>query len=223
MELNKIHNIDCLEFMKTLPDKCIDLVLTDPPYNASNSNIGFKDGYKTINEEWDKNFDPIPFLDESFRIIKDGGSILVFCSYHLLGKYLEYGKKVQQIIHWEHITAMPAIAKVYTPVIEYIVWFSTPKYTFNKEFSDRNVLHAKKPYQVNEDFGHPSPKPTELICKLLQVHSKENDIVFDPFLGSGTTAIACKMLNRNYIGCEISPEYCKIAEERINAISNTLF
>ncbi len=59
--------------------------------------------------------------------------------------------------------------------------------------------------------------------KIIQDYSRENDVVFDPFLGSGTTAVAAKLLNRNYIGCEISPEYCKIAEARIKAISNPLF
>jgi site-specific DNA-methyltransferase (adenine-specific) len=200
--------------MREIPDKSIDLVLTDPPYNASNSNISF-DNYRTINEDWDKNWEAKPFLDEAFRIIKKGGSILSFCSYHTLGQYLNYGKKVQQIIHWEHTTALPAIAKIYTPVIEYIVWFSTPNYCFNKQLSGRNVLKAKKPYQCGEDFKHPSPKPTELIGRLLHVHSNENDLILDPFLGSGTTAVACQALKRNFIGIEISPEYCEIARQRL--------
>jgi site-specific DNA-methyltransferase (adenine-specific) len=214
--INKVIQGDCLEVMKELPDKCVDLVLTDPPYNASNSNIRFGDGYRTINEDWDKNFCPTPFLNECFRLLKDGGSILVFCSYHLLGKYLEYGRKVQQIIHWEHITALPAIAKVYTPTIEYIVWFSTPNYIFNKEFSGRNVIREKKSYQVGESFNHPSVKPIELIKKLLAVHSNEEDIVLDPFLGSGTTAVAYKQLDRNFIGIEISEKYCEIARQRLS-------
>lgn len=207
---------DALIEMKKIPDKSIDLVLTDPPYNASNSHIGFKDGYKTIDEEWDKNFNPYPFLDIAFQKIRDGGGILAFCSYHLLGKYLEYGKKVQQVIHWEHITAMPAIAKVYTPVIEYIVWYSTPCYTFNKGIIPTNCIRNKKGYLVDGKIEHPSLKPTDLIKKLLYVHSNEGDTILDPFMGSGTTGVACKELGRNFIGIEISSDYFAIAKKRID-------
>lgn len=214
---------DCLEEMKKIPDKSIDLVLTDPPYNASNSNIGFDGGYKTINEEWDKNFNPYPFLDIAFQKIRDGGGILTFCSYHLLGKYLEYGKKVQQLIHWEHITAMPAIAKVYTPVIEYVVWYSTPNYTFNKKEAGRNIIRNKKAYLVDGKFDHPSIKPSNLIEQLLRIHSIEGQLVLDPFMGSGTTGVACKELGRNFIGIEIEPKYFEIAQRRINQATKELF
>ena len=216
IEVNKIYNADCMDILKQLPDKCIDLVLTDPPYNASNSNIGMKNGYKTINEEWDKNFNPLPYLEELKRVIKDGGSLIVFCSYHLLGTYLMWEKmKLQQIIHWEHITALPAIAKVYTPVIEYAVWYSTPNYTFNKEYSKTNVIRNRKAYQVDGKISHPSVKPSDLIQKLLQVHSNENDLVLDCFSGSGTTAIACHNLKRRFICIEKNYNYWKASCERL--------
>ena len=217
--INKITCADCMDILKQLPDKCIDLVLTDPPYNASNSNIGLRGGYKTINEDWDKNFNPIPFLEESKRVLKDGGSMIVFCSYHLLGEYLNWkGLKLQQIIHWEHITAVPAIAKVYTPVVEYAIWYSTQNYTFNKRFAETNVIRNRKAYQVDGKFiNHPSVKPTDLIQKLLSVHSNENDLVLDCFSGSGTTAIACHKLKRRFICIEKDKDYweasCKRLEE----------
>ena len=74
-----------------------------------------------------------------------------------------------------------------------------------------------------EERYHPTQKPIELMRQILRDYSKEGEIIFDPFLGSGSTAIACKLDKRNYIGCEISPKYCKIAEARIKSISNTLF
>lgn len=207
---NKVHCGDCLEVMKDIPDKSIDLVLTDPPYNASNGSLK-----ETINEEWDKTFNPIPFLDEAFRLIKDGGSVLVFCSYHLLGVYLQYDAKVQQIIHWQHISSLPAIAKVYTPTIEYIVWYTTPNYTFNKKFAGKNVIRSLKPYQLKEKYGHPSPKPEQLAGKLLNVHSKEGDLILDPFAGSGTTGRACKDLGREFILIEKEPKYVEICKKRL--------
>ena len=212
--INTVIQGDCLEVMRGIEDKSVDLVLTDPPYNASNSGIKFK-GYTTINEEWDKGFDPYLFLDQSFRILKPGGSLLVFCSYHLLGKYLMYGKKVQQIIHWKHNSAVPAVAKVYTPVIEYIVWYSTPNYTFNKSTVKTNCISNNKGYQVDGKFDHPSQKPTDLMKKLIGVHSNPNDLIVDPFIGSGSTLVAAKQLGRRYIGIEIDEGYCRIARERL--------
>ena len=217
----QIYNSDCLEVLPGLEK--VDLCLTDPPYNASNSNIGFKNGYKTIDEKWDKNFNPYPFLNVAFQKIREGGSILTFCSYHLLGKYLEYNKKIQQVLHWEYVTAMPAIAKVYTPVIEYIVWYSTPKYTFNKKEAETNVLRVRKAYQVDYKMEHPSVKPSNLIKKLLRVHSNPNNLIIDPFLGSGTTAVACKELGRRCIGIEISETYCQIAVKRLKNTQKDMF
>jgi DNA modification methylase len=209
--------------MKKIPNKSIDLVLTDPPYNASNSNIGFKDGYKTINEEWDKNFNPCPFLETCFNKIKNGGSVIVFCSYHLLGIYLNYKAKIQQIIHWEHISAMPAIAKVYTPVVEYMVWYSTPRYCFNKKEAHTNILRVRKGHQVDGAKYHPSQKPSNIMGALLRVHSNKNDLILDPFMGSGTTGVACKELGRGFIGIEINKDYYDIAKKRIANTQGSLF
>ena len=215
--LNKIIHADCMDILKQLPDKCIDLVLTDPPYNASNSNITCADRhYSTINVEWDKNFNPIPYLDECKRVLKDGGSMLFFCTYHLLGTYLNWnGLKLQQVIHWQHTNPFPAIAKVYSPAIEYIVWYSSPKYTFNKEFAKTNVILNNKANQVDGKFNHPSVKPSDLIKKLLLVHSNENALILDPFSGSGTTAVACHHLKRNFICIEKDKDYYNLSVERL--------
>ena len=129
---------------------------------------------------------------------------------------LNFKSKVQQIIHWEHITAMPAIAKVYTPVIEYMVWFSTPRYIFNKKLAKTNVIKKHKAHIVDGKINHPSVKPTSLIINLLNVHSEEASLILDPFLGSGTTAVACEKLGRRWIGIEISEKYCEIAAKRIS-------
>ena len=87
---------DCLEIITEFPEESIDLVLTDPPYNASNSKLGFADGhYVTINKKWDKNFKPF-FFDHCANLLKPGGQILAFYSYHLLGEYLQ--KNNRQII-----------------------------------------------------------------------------------------------------------------------------
>lgn len=222
--LNTIILGDCLDVMKLITDKSIDLVLTDPPYNASNSNIGFSGKkYKSINSEWDKGFNPIDFLELSKDKLKDNGSMLVFCSYHLLGTYLNWkGMKLQQIIHWRHLTAFPAIAKIYTPAIEYIVWYSKPNYVFNKKLSGNNVIDNHKSYIVDGDINHPSPKPTNLIEKLLSIHSNKDDLILDCFSGSGTTAIACSKLKRNFICIEKDPDYHSASVKRLEDFKKQL-
>lgn len=215
--INKIIHADCLDILKGLPDKCIDLVLTDPPYNASNSNISCEEkGYNSINKDWDKNFIAKPFLDLCYEKLKDNGSMIIFCSYHTLEQYLSFKKmKLQQILHWEKTNPFPAIAKVYTPNVEYIVWFvKGSPYVFNKNFAEHCILRTPI-CQGSERENHPSQKPLKLINKLLLVHSNEHDIVLDCFSGSGTTAVACHNLNRRFICIEKEKEYYDLSVERL--------
>lgn len=215
--INQIINADCLDILRQLPDKCVDLVLTDPPYNASNSKISCADKhYSTVNEDWDKGFMAKDFLDLCYDKLKDNGSMIVFCSYHTLSQYLTYDKlKLQQIIHWVKTNPFPAIAKVYTPNVEYAVWFvKGSPYTFNKEFAGQNILTTNI-CAGNERTEHPTQKPLDLWYKLLKVHSNENDLILDCFSGSGTTAVACHNLHRRFICIEKDPEYCRASCERL--------
>lgn len=217
---NKIINADCMDILKQLPDNCVDLVLTDPPYNASNSNISFQDkGFNSVEEKWDKDFNATYFLDSVLEKVKYNGSVLAFCSYHTLGQYLNWGKmKIQQIIHWNKSNAFPAIAKVYTPSIEYCVWFVNKgsPYVFNKKYAERDLI-VTPICQGKERIGHPTQKPLELFEKLLLVHSNENDLVLDCFSGSGTTAVACHRLKRRFICIEKDAEYWAKSVERLKA------
>ena len=215
--IGKITCADCLDILKQLPDKCVDLVLTDPPYNASNSNVSCAvKHYKTLNEDWDKGFVAKDFLDLCYNKLKDNGSMIVFCSHHTLSQYLNYDKiKIQQIIHWIKSNPFPAIAKVYTPNVEYAVWFvKGSPYTFNKKFANQNIITTSICGR-NERENHPTQKPLELWNKLLLVHSNENDLVLDCFSGSGTTAVACHNLKRRFICIERDREYWKASCERL--------
>lgn len=215
--LDKIISGDCLEVLKDIPDGSIDLVLTDPPYNASNSNVACANKhYKAINEDWDKGFQAQEFLDLCYDKLKKNGSMIVFCSYHTLSQYLTYDKlKIQQIIHWIKTNPFPAIEKVYTPSVEYAVWFvKGSPYTFNKKFAGQNILTTSI-CAGEERTEHPTQKPLDLWAKLLQVHSNEGDVVLDCFSGSGTTAIACHRMNRHFICIEKDEKYIKISKQRL--------
>lgn len=215
LELNKIHNIDCLEFMKTLSDKCIDLVLTDPPYGIK-MDEGF-DGFggfggfgepiarKQYVGGWDDTRPSKDYFDEILRI---GKLVIIFG-----GNY--FNDLLPQSTHWlvwDKLNTMPTFSDCE------LLWTSSPRKSVKKYTHLWNGLIGKEKFRE-----HPTQKPVELIRKLLQDYSEENDIVFDPFAGSGTTGVACQLDKRRYILNEISPEYCKIAEERIKSISNPLF
>jgi len=236
MILNTIEQCDYRDFSPTIPDNSIDLLLTDPPYNASNSGLSSLSGnYKMMNEEWDRGFDPSIFVNMIIPKLKDNGQMLIFCSYHLLGDYLHLILKKdglqwktpitdivnriewRQILHWYKTNSMPSLTgKLYGFAIEYILWFTKSKeYTFNKgqRASYLNVFEGcNGVYKVTE---HPNEKPLSLIRQLARAHSNEGDLVCDLFMGSGTTAVACKESDRNFIGCEIDPRWVEVAYNRI--------
>ena len=221
MELNVIHNIDCLEFMKGMENDSVDLILTDPPYGMS-----FQSNYRKVKHEKivnDTNLDWLPeFIESSYRILKDDRHAYFFCSFHnvdIFKQAIEKHFEVKNILVWaKNNTGMGDLEGDYAPQYEFCIYARKG----NRKLNDgraSNILQFNRTGNVN----HPTEKPLDLFSFLIKKSTQENEIVFDGFIGGGTTALACKLLKRNYIGCEISPEYCKIAEERINAISNTLF
>ena len=215
LELNKIHNIDCLEFMKTLPDKCIDLVLTDPPYgigaDKGSGGGSFRGKVNKFEGDWD-NFTPSrEYFDEIFRISKNQ---IIFGGNYFLDKlyptscFLVWDKRCGVIPERTFADGEIAWTSFKQPLrIFRFVW-------------DGMIQQNMKDKEIK---FHPTQKPVELMKWCVDKFSKEDDIIFDPFTGGGSSLMACKLLKRNYIGCEISKEYCEIAEQRIKSISNPLF
>jgi site-specific DNA-methyltransferase (adenine-specific) len=213
--IDKVLCMDAVECMRLIPDKTVDLICTDPPYSISDKGGSKKvKNYSIFRNDWDKDFNPLPFLDEAFRIIKDNGQIIVMCNRSLLGTYLRY-RKEQDILHWYHPTRVPAFSKVFAPTIEYAVWWTNPDYTFNKKYAKTNVFDYLRPYQLNQKYPHPSQKPTHLIKKWIQVLTNPGDMVIDFFVGSGTTAIAALEMDRHFIVNDISPEYAEMTKKRV--------
>jgi DNA modification methylase len=239
MELNKIYQGDALEVMKKIPDGSVDLVFTDPPYNISQKNKIFRD-YRSgkradINfdfGEWDYNFQIEPFLEEAKRVLNDNGSIIVWTSEQLYGKYRDWFEKnmyPKQLLIWVKTNPLPQFRLVgYRQATELLFWALKKKNTKNnsnfifkgqKEMT--NVFYAPI-VGGKERTDHPTQKPLSITKKIIERHCKEGGIVLDPYLGSGTTAVACKLLNRNYIGIEINSDYIKIAQKRIDTIQEPM-
>lgn len=187
--VNQIICGDCLEVMKEMPDKCVDFVFADPPYGINKA-------------EWDKRY-IFGFESEILRLSKRGIAItpgqenIKACIENLS---LEY----KGILAARNINGMTFNKIGFGNWIPVILGGDIIRGQDFFEFTIRGIQPE-----------HPSPKPFEFILKILHRFTQEDDLILDPFLGSGTTAEACKLLHRNFIGIEINPEYCKIAEERL--------
>jgi len=205
--INTIQNIDCLEGFKKIPDRSIDLVLTDPPYGLN------KQGIK--NDHDLSLFYSI--LPESHRVLKDNSFFITFFS----TKFLPYIFKNNPFqYYWNFVLYCPN-GRVMSPIgfTKYMscVVFKKGNPKMVKRSKDIFVDTPGKMVEPDEGFiNHPTPKPKTFIKEILNMFSKEGDIVLDPFIGSGSTAVACKILKRNYIGFDINYDYCKLSKNRIS-------
>jgi len=224
IELNKIYCGDCFDYLKTFPDKYFDLLLTDPPYCL------FKIG-------GDKPFGKTKIGgDKPFGKTKiDGDNLVCAKEYPLIDWDNELSveminelvriSKNQIIFGFEHLSdKLPKSRGVYcwdkkrgegTTFSDFeLIWTSFNKPATFIRFKWNGMLRDS--FEIEPNLRkHPTQKPIEIIKILLKNHSKEGEIICDPFMGSGTTAVACKQLNRKFIGFELSQEYCDIANERL--------
>lgn len=222
IELNKIYNAECLEFMRSMPDNCVDLVVTDPPYEIATKGGGLGKRPVYENGALDKisqGFDVEATLEQIARICKKI-NIFIFCSTKQKPRIMNWGYdrgcNVAELF-WHKPNAAPFTNNTFKSDVEDIVYIREKGVKINGR-SKLFIHNASK-----SKYGHPSEKPLEIIKKLVLTASNEGDLIFDPFMGSGTTAVACKELNRNFIGCEIETRYCEIAEKRLkNTIKGLL-
>jgi len=197
--INKIICGDCLEVMKEIPDKSVDLILTDPPYGINFQSNYRKTKYDKI--ENDDNF-PLWIFEEFNRIAKR--AVYVFCRWDNLGEL----PKPKSVIAWvKNNWSMGDLLHEHGRQWEAICFYPQEEHEFIKRIPD--VIRVNR----TGNNLHPTEKPVDLMIQIIQAN--KGDLILDPFLGSGTTAVACKHLKRNFIGIEISPEYCKIANERL--------
>jgi DNA modification methylase len=229
----ELHNENCLKTMDKMIKNGItcDLILTDPPYNISKKNnfntmrgvrVGIDFG------DWDKGFDQFEWIDKGTQVLGKNGSMVIFNSWQNIGNIAKYaeesGMDIKDCIRWEKSNPMPRnIDRRYVVDYEMAVWLvkKKSKWTFNRfDPKYERPLFKCGIVQGAEKTLHPTQKPIALMEHLIKIHSNENDIVFDPFLGSGTVGEACKNLNRKFIGVELDPKYFKIAEERLLKINN---
>jgi len=248
--INKIHNKDCLDFMKEMSDNSIDMVLTSPPYNTARS-VKTKRGLKNLENRYvgynDNKTDEeyiewtINILSEAERILVENGCMLYNLSYSSENTHLMWlvvaeiikrtNLTIADCVVWKKKSALPnnVSHNKLTRIIEYVfvICRKSEISTFktNKKMTGEGVT-GQKFYEnifnfveaANNDGAtktHKATYSTELCEKLLNIYAPENAIVLDPFIGTGTTAIACRNLNKRFIGIEISKEYCEIANSKL--------
>lgn len=231
----KLLNRDCLEYMKTLPDNCIDLILTDPPYNIaqySTGNIALP-GREALNNDiaaWDNvPLDPKDLLDDFKRILKPDGNIFAFTSYNLIGKWHQVFDSefdTFQFFIWHKTNPAPKIYKNgFLNSCEMIIclWNKGHKWNFTKQNEMHNFFESPicMPPERLKNPKHPAQKPVRLLSHLIRIASNPGDMVFDPFMGVGSTGVAAKECGRHFIGCEIDPSYYEAACRRMGCPSET--
>lgn len=220
----KLYNDDCLNVLKGIDDNSIDLILTDPPYNIARDNNFHTMGRKGIDfGEWDKGFDLFSYIDLLPRVCDKDASVVIFNDWKNIGEIAKYAESkgfvIKDMLRWEKSNPMPRNRdRRFIVDYEVAVWLTMPKakWTFNRqsETYDRPLFKGSL-VSGNEKTAHTTQKPIWLMKQILQVLSNEGDTVLDPFMGSGSTGVACKELGRNFIGVELDKQYFDIATKRI--------
>lgn len=227
MEILQIGNCllingDCYEYIKTIPDKSIDLIHTDPPYviHSNKEDVGpfmEKKGFdksvdklKNISDGYN-----VDFMFEQFERITKNINYQIWCNKKQFIDYLLLAKENKWT--WQDIclyrnNAMPNVNGKYQDKDYLVHLWKGRKLTgcYKEKITDYHWNIGGK-----KEYNHPALKPLEPIINLIQTGSDENDVVFDPFMGSGTTGVACVKTNRVFIGIEIDKTYFEIAKERI--------
>jgi site-specific DNA-methyltransferase (adenine-specific) len=208
-----LYNDDCLKVLPTLADNSIDLVLTDPPYGMNYQSNWRKIKYKKINN--DNNIDWLYFSLKQFkRILKEDSHCYIFCSIHFLSKFIDYSKEhftLKDILIWEKNNhGSGDLTGGYAPKYEFILFLTKGRKELNGK-REPNILK----YNKTNNILHPTQKPTDLLEFLISKSSQEKDLILDSFMGSGSTGVACKNINRKFIGIEMDKNYFDIAKNRI--------
>ena len=220
----KLYNDDCLNVLKGIDDNSIDLILTDPPYNIARDNNFHTMGRKGIDfGEWDKGFDLFSYIDLLPRVCTKNANVVIFNDWKNIGEIAKYAESkgfvIKDMLRWEKSNPMPRNRdRRFIVDYEVAVWLTMPKakWTFNRqsETYDRPLFKGSL-VSGKEKTAHTTQKPIWLMKEILQVLSNECDTVLDPFMGSGSTGVACKELGRNFIGVELDKQYFDIATKRI--------
>ena len=246
----KLYNADCYESILNIPDKSIDLIITDPPYKYTTGGCGKNQTgkYKELFDRKNKNRDDIESMSLNLKLLNDRKvksrteiktissgfdysllnildkkmkkiNIYIWCSKHQVEPILKHyiDKKCNiEIITWHKTNPLPTANNTYLNDTEYCIFAREKGVKLNGTYETKRKYYVSSINQKDKKkYNHPTIKPLNIIENLIINSSNEGDTILDCFMGSGTTGVACKELNRNFIGIEIDENYFNIAKERI--------
>jgi len=227
----RIFNRDSLEFIKKMRTNSVNFIFTDPPYNISQystGNIKFSNRSDINNDiaDWDRDFDPANYKNDFLRVLKPNGNLFAFTSYNSIGRWHEIYDPLFdtfQFFIWHKTNPTPKFHKAgFLNSCEMIACMWNKGHTWN--FGNQNQMHnffetpiCMKPERL-QNPKHPTQKPIALLKHIIQIATNEGDVVFDPFMGVGSTGVASLRLNRKFIGIEINSEYFKASQKRLEMI-----
>ncbi|MBA2691289.1 MAG: site-specific DNA-methyltransferase [Rubrobacter sp.] len=237
-----VYLADCLELMRSMPASCVDAVFADPPYRLSSGGVTVRGGKLAPVDKgaWDRSLGSFGkdhefnerWIEAAKRVLKPGGALWASGTHHIifsLGYALQIsGFRIINSIAWEKPAPPPnALHTAFTHSHEILIWASKGRgHTFNYDLvnsprPDSQISTVWRiptvPRREKRHGYHPTQKPLRLVRRALLASTKEGGLVFDPFTGSGTTAVAAKELNRFFVGSEMETEYAKLAARRIRA------
>lgn len=228
MEEIKLYNADCLNILKTIPNNSIDLIIIDPPYDfmtkhKSNNYTGAgafgklgrsyhgelenDNMIKGINEN---------VLKELVRVMKKI-NIYIWCNKEQIYNYLSFFKQYNfDLLSWHKTNPVPTCNNKYLSDTEYLLFFRENGVKIYGTYATKKKYYITPTNKEDKNkYKHPTIKPLNITENLILNSSKENDIILDCFMGTGTTGVACKKLNRKFVGIEIEEKYFDIAKQRI--------
>jgi DNA modification methylase len=220
----QLYNGNCMELLKTIPDNSIDLVVTDPPYEIATTGGGLAVNGQV--KQWKEHdldgmkdgFSPV-VLDELCRVMKKINCYF-FCSQKQimpLVKYFVEGKKCNwNLLCWHKNNPVPACGNKYLSDTEYILFFREKGVKIYGEYETKKTYYVTASNQKEKKlYGHPTVKPVEILKNLIFNSSLVDETVLDPFMGTGSTGVACKELGRNFIGIELDATHFATAKARL--------
>jgi DNA modification methylase len=226
-----IEHADSREHIRAMPDSSVDLILTDPPYNLAGYSTGniamsWRKDFNNDLAAWDQEaFDPAEWLDELTRVLKPTGNLFAFTSYNMLGPWHAAYDPVFdtfQFMVWHKTNPPPKLRRQgFLNSCELIVCMWNKGHTWN--FTNQKDMHnfIETPICMGrerlKDPVHPTQKPLRVLRRLVELASNPGDVVFDPFMGVGSTGVAALELDRSFIGIEIDRAYYEAAARRLTS------
>jgi len=225
IEENGIYLGDAYELIKQVPDKSVDLIYTDIPYKTDfnknkSTTFHFEDSYRAT----DRKLKPIvtsidySIVSEFLRVLKKV-NIYVWCSVSQISDIIEKTKKYRHdILVWHKTNALRMNKRQYITDLEYCLLITEGQGKNNTGSFHSKLYESASNVSENRKYRHPTCKPEKLVREHLLMSSKPGEVVFDPFMGSGTTCAVAKSIGRKYIGFEIDKDYYETAKQRISEV-----